>query len=77
MAHSRHSKGGVVVSRPLLPITEKGMTRREAADLFRGLAELVESYPATGLVVSVDLGIAATGDTTPKSTGRRKPRAGS
>ena len=60
------------MSRPLFPIQEKGMTRAEAADLFRGLAELVEGYPSKGLVVTVDIGVAQTGDAPKKTSTRRK-----
>lgn len=48
------------------------MTRAEAADLFRGLAELVEGYPSKGVVVTVDIGVAQTGDAPKKTSTRRK-----
>lgn len=44
----------------LLPLMNKGLTRAEAADLFRGLADLIEAYPTEGFVVSVDIVAAAT-----------------
>ena len=44
----------------LLPLTNKGLTRAEAADFFRGLADLVEAYPTEGFVVTVDIVASAT-----------------
>jgi hypothetical protein len=41
--------------RPLLPFKEKALTPRDAADLLRGLAELVEVYPVESVVISLDL----------------------
>ena len=57
----------------LLPLTNKGLTRAEAADFFRGLAELVETYPTEGFVVTVDI-VAAT-SVTPKKRSRPKSSA--
>ncbi len=48
------------------------MTRAEAADLFRGLAELVEGYPSKAVVVTVDICVAQTGDAPKKTSTRRK-----
>lgn len=61
-------------SHPLLPITQKGLTRRQAADLLNGLAALVESYPADGIVLTVNMEVAATGAATksPKKAASRK-----
>lgn len=59
------------MSRPLLPIEQKGMTRREAADLLTGLASLVESYPVDGIVLSVNVEMAATGEKPKRSSSRR------
>ncbi len=60
-------------SHPLLPITQKGLTRRQTADLLNGLAALVESYPADGIVLTVNIEVAATGSTpkTPKKAARK------
>ncbi|MCY0880065.1 MAG: hypothetical protein OWU84_14150 [Firmicutes bacterium] len=43
---------------PLLPLKEKPLTPAEAADVLRGLAEFVENYPATGVLLTVDLAVA-------------------
>lgn len=40
---------------PLLPLTEKPLTRADAALLLRGLAEFIESYPAEGFIVTLDI----------------------
>ena len=58
---------------PLLPIDQKGMTCRDAASLFNGLAALMDSYPADGVVVTLNIEVADTGKagTTAKP---RKPR---
>ena len=61
----------------LLPLTNKGLTRAETADFFRGLAELVETYPTEGFVVTVDIVAAATAasSTTAKKRARTKHSA--
>ncbi len=46
------------MSRPLLPLQEKPLTPREAADCLRGLAEMVETYPAASLLLSLDITVA-------------------
>jgi hypothetical protein len=60
------------MSRPLLPIDHKGLTRREAADMLRGLADFVETYPTEGVVLTVDLEVAATGSITNATSARKK-----
>ena len=57
---------------PLIPIDHKGFTRAQAADLLRGMAELVELYPTEGVVVTLDVAIAATGSTTKPSSRKKK-----
>lgn len=61
-------------SHPLLPITQKALTRRQAADLLNGLAALVESYPADGIVLTVNMEVTATGtgSKAPKKAATRK-----
>ncbi|MCY0881963.1 MAG: hypothetical protein OWS74_08190 [Firmicutes bacterium] len=54
----------------LLPLDHRGLTRRETADLLRGLAELIDSYPHDGFVVTLDIVPAATGTTRPKRAGK-------
>jgi hypothetical protein len=49
-----------MTSFPLLPLDHKGLTRREAADFFRGLAEFLETYPTDGVVVTVHVESAIT-----------------
>ena len=56
----------------ILPIDHKGLTCRDAANLFRGLAELLDVYPAEGVVVTLHVDVAATG--TPTSA-RKKTAA--
>ena len=46
---------------PLLPLDHKGLTRAEAADFLRGLADLIEAYPTVGVVLSVSVEAAAPG----------------
>ena len=67
-------EGMHIMGNPLLPIERKGMTRREAADLLNGLASLIESYPTDGIVLSVNVEVATTGETPKKSPNRRKAK---
>lgn len=66
------------VSRPFFPITDKPMTRRDAADLLTGLASLVESYPSDKVLLTVNVEVStaseasAKASTPKKSSGRRK-----
>ncbi len=57
--------------RPLLPVKEKALTPRDAGDFFRGLAELVESYPIESVVVSVDI-LAGQEKAEPKKPSRKR-----
>lgn len=57
---------------PLLPITQKGLTPAEAADVLRGLAEFVENYPAAGVLLTVDLAVATT-SAKPASKSPKRP----
>ena len=59
---------------PLLPLDHKGLTRAEAADFLRGLADLIEAYPTAGVVLSVSVEAAATGTLSPKSRKKPTPR---
>ncbi len=59
--------------RPLLPLKDKALTPRDAADFFRGLAELVESYPIESVVVSVDI-LAGQEKAEPKKTRTRSTK---
>lgn len=60
-----------VASTPLLPLDHKGLTRTDAADFFRGLADLIEVYPTEGVVVTLHVEAAVTGPATAKP--RKKP----
>lgn len=60
------------MAHPLLPIDHKGMTPREAADLLTGIAALIEAYPAKGVVVTLNIDVADTGN---PGTKPRKSRA--
>lgn len=60
---------------PLLPLDHKGLTRAEAADVLRGLADFLEVYPTEGVVLSVAVEAAATGTTSAKSRKKPPPRA--
>ena len=53
----------------LLPLNQKPLSRRDAADLLRGLAELIESYPTETVVLTIDIqtGTASTGPSKPKT----------
>ena len=50
------------MSHALLPIDHKGMTCREAADLLTGMAALIEAYPVKGVVVTLNIEVADTGN---------------
>ncbi|WP_020375021.1 hypothetical protein [Sulfobacillus thermosulfidooxidans] len=63
-----------MVSSPLLPLNQKGLTRREAADCLRGLAELIETYPAEGVVLTVNVEAAITGQSAPQSRSTKSRR---
>ena len=54
---------------PVLPIDRKAMTPRDAADFLNGLAALVEAYPTTKVLLSVQIEIPTTSDAT-KSPGK-------
>ncbi len=51
-----------MASRPFLPITEKPMTRRDAADLLTGLASLIENYPSDKVLLTVNVEIPTVSD---------------
>lgn len=51
---------------PVLPIDRKAMTPRDAADFLNGLAALVEAYPTTKVLLSVQVEIPTASDA-PKS----------
>ena len=60
---------------PLLPLHDKALTRAEAADLLRGLAELVELYPAPAIVVSISPEAAGTpASKPPRKSSKTTPR---
>ncbi|WP_020373452.1 hypothetical protein [Sulfobacillus thermosulfidooxidans] len=44
-----------MASHSLLPLDHKPMTRRDAADCLRGLAEWIESYPTEGILLTLDV----------------------
>ena len=58
------------MSRPLPPLHQTPLTPREAADCLRGIAELVETYPATGVLLTLDVAVAQTEDS---SSRKRRP----
>lgn len=60
-----------MASTPLLPLDHKGLTRADAADFFRGLADLIEVYPTEGVVVTLQVEAALTVQTAAKP--RKKP----
>ena len=61
----------LMASTPLLPLDHKGLTRTDAADFFRGLADLIEAYPTEGVVVTLHVEAAVTGQAAAKP--RKKP----
>ncbi|MDA8195246.1 MAG: hypothetical protein M0Z53_14835 [Thermaerobacter sp.] len=63
----------MMTSWPLLPLSQKSLTRAEAADLFRGLAEFIEQYPADAVVVTVNIEAAAPGPPQTKTKRRKSP----
>ena len=64
-----------MASWPLLPIDHKGLTCAQAADLLRGLADLIEAYPAEGIVLTVNVEGAAT-DAAASKAPRKKRTSG-
>lgn len=51
-------KGDTPMSRPLLPLTDMPLTAREAADCLRGIAEMLEAYPAPGgVLLTLDVAV--------------------
>ncbi len=50
------------MSRPLLPLAETPLTPREAAECLRGIAEMLESYPAAGILLTLDVAVAQADD---------------
>jgi hypothetical protein len=61
------------MSRPLLPLHEKPLTPREAADCLRGLAEMLETYPATGVLLTLDVTVVQAAEPAPRK--RRTTKA--
>ncbi len=62
-----------MASHSLLPIDHKPLTRRDAADCLRGLAEWIESYPTEGILLTLDVEAIASSTASPKP--RRKSPA--
>lgn len=60
-------------SNPLLPIEQKSLTRAQAADLLRGVAEMIELYPSDNLIVTLNVETASI--TPPKRPPSRKKTA--
>lgn len=61
------------MSRPLLPLAETPLTPREAADCLRGIAEMLESYPTTGVLLTLDVTVAQVEDRPPRTRRAGKP----
>lgn len=59
---------------PLFPF-HRGLTPQEAADYLRGLADFLENYPTQGVVLSVDVDLAPTGESGTKKPSRRSSSA--
>lgn len=60
---------------PLLPMDRKALTPRDAADVLNGLAALVEAYPTSKVLLSVNVEIVTTTESSKDSSGDKKPRA--
>lgn len=54
------------MSRPLLPLKESPLTPRQAADCLRGLAEMLETYPAATVLLTLDVAVAQSADPSPR-----------
>lgn len=73
--HASFGKGRcVTMGVPVLPIDHKALTPHDAADLLNGLAALVEAYPTTKVLLSVQVEIPTTSDAT-KSPGKGATKA--
>lgn len=58
----------------ILPLDAKPLTPSDAAAFLRGLAELVEAYPAPGLLLTVAVQVAGHAATPPSPKKPRRPR---
>ncbi len=52
---SRLPRRRLILTMPLLPLHDKALTCNDAANLLRGIAELLDVYPADGVLLTLTL----------------------
>jgi len=62
------------MGQPLLPIDHQTLMRSETADVLRGLAEMIEQYPAERFILSVQLEVATSDPPTPPGRSKKKAK---